>query len=338
MSSINFDAVHTAAKQQTLGKMMLMSAAASHNIENTNEKLTQCPICADNNITFYTEKFGYNMDRCGVCSQVFCNPMPCQAQLESYYNGPMKKFENQFFNESFEQRIPIFSYRIEVMKKYLSAGDLLDIGSAIGIFIEALKRADSLVSINCCEPSLDACEKLKHRFPNVNLFNCWLQDMPTNKKYDAITLWDTLEHIVELDLFCEKIFSLLKPGGYWFFSTPNLDSFEWEVAGRSHVQLLPPGHVNLFNGLNIGTLLEKFGFDLVEYQTPNGSLDVSYIEKLTAGNQEYDLNLGRFFLDNITRPGFGDGFAKMLVTAKKAGNMLVIARRPPTTTNRHINE
>jgi|TARA_B100001971_G_C18219174_1_gene555952 hypothetical protein len=41
--------------------------------------------------------------------------------------------------------------------------------------------------------------------------------------------------------------ALLKNGGFLVFSTPNTDSFEWAVAGTNHVQILPPGHVNLFN-------------------------------------------------------------------------------------------
>ena len=328
MSVIKFDAIHTATKQQKLNKMMLMSAATTHNIKNSNAKLTLCPICLANNISFYTEKYGYNLDKCQECAQVFCNPMPNQAQLENYYNGPMKQFENQFFTESFENRIPIFSYRIEVIKQYVTSGKLLDIGSAVGIFIEALKRSNTPIEINCCEPSDDACKRLKQRFPEINLFECWLQDMPNSNSYDAITLWDTLEHIVDLESICKKIFSLLSPGGYWFFSTPNLDSFEWNIAGRNHVQLLPPGHVNLFNCNNISILLKRFGFELIEYQTPNGTLDVSYIKKLIADNSDYDLNLGRFFLDNIEKENFSEEFSKMLVNTKKAGNMLVVARRP----------
>jgi len=328
MNSIKFNSIHTNNKQQTLSKMMLMSAATTHTIKNSNVILTQCPICLSNNITTYTEKFGYSMDKCLQCQQVFCNPMPSQLQLENYYNGPMKQFENQFFIDSFENRIPIFSYRIDVIKQYITSGRLLDIGSAIGIFIEALKRSNLAIEIDCCEPSNDAKEKLKQRFPDINVYDCWLQDMPDTKRYDAITLWDTLEHIVDLTGLCEKIYSLLSPGGYWFFSTPNLDSFEWKIAGRNHVQILPPGHVNLFNSGNIDILLERFGFELIDYQTPNGSLDVSYIKKLIENNSDYDLNLGRFLLENLEQTKFSEEFTNLLVNSKKAGNMFVIARRP----------
>ena len=328
MSKITFDAIHTQTKQQKLKEMMEQSAQVCHTLPNSNPELNHCPVCQSSNTDFYVEKFGFRLDQCSDCRQVFCNPMPSHEQLNSYYNGPMKEFENQFFADSFENRIPIFSYRISVIHSFLQQGVLLDIGSAIGIFIEALKRADTPLEIHCCEPSTDACNRLKQRFPDIKLFNNWLQELPSEEKYDGITLWDTLEHIEDIDGFTSKVFSLLKPGGYWFFSTPNTTSFEWQVAGKDHVQLLPPGHINLFNRESVQILMERHGFEVAQIQTPNGTLDVSYIEKLTADTDKYDQNLGHFLRESLQNDEFKQGFCELISSTVFAGNVFVIARKP----------
>ena len=142
--------------------------------------------------------------------------MPSQVQLDHYYNSDMKTFENDFFNDSFEQRIPIFNYRIQRIGDYLPQGRLLDVGSAIGIFVEAMMRSNSDLRLECCEPSRDASQRLSQRYPSVPLHECWLQDLEAKEQYDAISLWDTLEHVVEIETFGLTIRQLLKPGGFWF--------------------------------------------------------------------------------------------------------------------------
>jgi 2-polyprenyl-3-methyl-5-hydroxy-6-metoxy-1,4-benzoquinol methylase len=328
MSKITFDKIHTQTKQKKLMEMMQLSALACHEITNTNYQSTVCPICLSDDIFFYVEKFGFRLDKCNQCHQIFCNPMPNLEQLNCYYNGEMGEFENQFFADSFENRIPIFDYRIKIIQQYINSGNLLDIGSAIGIFIEALNRANTKLFISCCEPSKDACERLSVRFPQVTLYNDWLQNLSDTIQYDCISLWDTLEHVDQIDIFCKKLFALLKSGGYWFFSTPNTASFEWEIAGKSHIQLLPPGHINLFNPKSIKILLNKHNFELIKVHTPNGSLDVSYIEKLINDSTKYDANLGSYLKKNFNDAEFKDGFIKLISDTNNAGNMLVVAKKP----------
>lgn len=327
MKSIKFDDIHSENKQKFLNKMMVLAAAETHKIESDVAKLSYCPVCHTENITFYDTKFGYNLDRCKQCHHIFCNPMPSQAQLNVYYNSEMKVFENDFFQATFEQRIPIFNHRIQVIKNYCQQGNLLDVGSAIGIFVEALMRESTNLRIECCEPSLDAVSRLKKRYPSIIIHNNWLQELKQANHYDAITLWDTLEHVVDLAEFVGNIHRLLKVGGHWFFSTPNTRSFEWNIAGREHTQLLPPGHVNLFNTHNIRHFLENNGFNVVEIQTPNGSLDVSYVNKIIAQNKYDQLALGNFLTNQLEKKQFQEDFARLISQNGLAGNMLVVAQK-----------
>ena len=94
---IDFDSIHPESKQKNLQRMMEETSAAARKLPNKLSKLTRCPICVSEEISHYTEKFGYVLERCGNCFHIFCNPYPDKDQIQFYYNSPMKRFENEFF-------------------------------------------------------------------------------------------------------------------------------------------------------------------------------------------------------------------------------------------------
>ncbi|MCZ8157125.1 MAG: class I SAM-dependent methyltransferase [Leptospira sp.] len=328
MKKIFFDEIHTLEKQQFLKEKMQQVSDEIHKQFSKLEKVYRCPICESNKIHFYTECFGYEMDKCEECGHIFTNPFPSLEALDYYYNSDLKDFENKFFMDSFENRIPIFDRRIIEIEKYLSSpARLLDVGSAIGIFIEALFRKGNPFKLTACDLNEKACIYLKEKYDGLEVLNENIYSLSKPDSYfDGVTLWDTVEHLTEPTVFLKKIKDLLKPGGHFFFSTPNTYSFEWSVMRTTHVQLLPPGHVNLYNTENIKILLKNAGFEIVDIQTLNASLDISYVLKNYKKDQYSPLEeflISRLSNDHI----FFDLFNDYLVKTKSAGNMLVVAKK-----------
>ena len=120
---------------------------------------------------------------------------------------------------------------------------------------------------------------------------------------------------------------MLKKDGLFFFSTPNTDSFEWMVANTEHVQLLPPGHVNLLNIKSISTLLKNNGFSLKNYFTLNPSLDVDYVLKLKNKESKSNVRQENYLCSLLSDNKFRTDFERILKKHKKAGNILVIAQK-----------
>ena len=105
------------------------------------EKTEKCIVYNSNYREYFTEKYGYIIYKCMSCGHLFTNPYPSIDSLDYYYNSPIKEFENKFFEESLKARLPIFYPRVDEETKYINQTDtLLDGGSAIGIFIEAIYR------------------------------------------------------------------------------------------------------------------------------------------------------------------------------------------------------
>ena len=336
-NKILFDDIHTKTKQTQLEEQFQAVSNIIHDKFKKISKINHCPCCKSKNITNYTEKFGFNLDYCRECNHIFTNPYPSSDALSYFYNSNYKKFENQFFKDSFQKRIPIFSFRILELQKYLkSSHSILDIGSSLGIFLESNQLMKSHLNITSCDLSLDACELLKSRYPRNTILNIDFMDLPNDTKFNCITLWDTFEHIPNPDSCLIKIRSLLEKDGLFAFSTPNTTSAEWIFAGKNHPQILPPGHVNLYNRDNIKIILNNHGFTVRSILTPNSSLDISFIKKILNSNKyidpskinvktEYSLEaLFRYLLDI---EGFENTLENMIKKSTFGGNMFVIASK-----------
>ena len=324
--AIRFDEIHTNEKQNNLDRMMQLVNKDIKRIKNKNKHLKTCPVCQGSNLRFFVKKYEFKMDKCQSCGLIFCNPYPSKQQIYHYYNSEMKKFENDFFKKSFENRLNIFYPRIEIIKKYRKSGKILDIGSSIGVFLEALNRFEHNFQLTCCDIDKDSCDKLKKRYPKVDVINSDFVDIEKKPEYDIITMWDTVEHIVDQNLLFNCVKKMLRKDGLFFFSTPNTDSFEWIVANTEHVQLLPPGHVNLLNIKSISKLLKNNGFSLKNYFTLNPSLDVDYVLKLKNKENANRISQENYLVSLLSNQKFRVDFEKILKKHKKAGNILVIAQ------------
>ena len=324
---ITFNKIHTEKKQKLLKKMMNEINEEISKINNKNDKYTVCPICKSKEIRDYVEAYRFNMSICQECKLVFCNPYPNDEQLYRYYNSEMKSFENEFFRESFDNRVELFKPRVELIKHYKQNGTLLDIGSAIGIFIEALSQNKVDFKVTCCDMSHEACAEINKKYPEYEVINDNFLNINNINKYDVISMWDTLEHIVDQNLLLKKICELLEDDGILIFSTPNTNSFEWNIAKEEHIQILPPGHVNLMNEKNINILLENNQMELIDSYTLISSFDISYVKKLIINNEVNNENIGLYLKEKLFDTKFEELLEKYLIDTKQAGNIVVVARK-----------
>ena len=161
--------------------------------------------------------------------------------------------------------------------------------------------------------------------PNHLVFD--FKFLKSDIQYDVVTMWDTVEHIIGLDSLFASVRKFLMQDGMFVFSTPNTKSFEWIVANTDHVQLLPPGHVNLMNIENIQILLDRHRLEITETYTLNPSLDIDYILKSVENGNDNGNNLGTFLEQMLPDERFRASFETILKENKLAGNIVVIAKK-----------
>lgn len=141
-------------------------------------------------------------------------------------------------------------------------GSLLDIGSGPGTFL-MVARDRYGYRVQGVEPASTAAE-VANSF-EVPTFSGTVETFAAQhrQKFDAISLFEVLEHVsdpVSL-LACAK--GLLKPGGALVISVPNLDDpycLKQEIPPA-----MPPIHINFFCRRSLAATLDRAGFDVAKH-------------------------------------------------------------------------
>jgi SAM-dependent methyltransferase len=204
--------------------------------------------------------------RCGACQFVTWPGAPVDE--------PEKLYDERYFtavdypgyiaNESALRRS--MKRHLEQMSPYLSArGSVLEIGCAYGLFVdEARAHFDRVVGIDVAEAAVDHARK--HFKVNV-LSDDFLNVPFEDGSFDAICLWDTIEHLERPDLFLEKASRLLQPDGRLFLTTGDISSLNARVRGSKWRQIHPPSHLHYFSRDSVTRLLGRLGFRVMGIET-----------------------------------------------------------------------
>jgi SAM-dependent methyltransferase len=146
---------------------------------------------------------------------------------------------------------------LEIVERHVRPGRILDVGCASGLFLRhALQSGWDVTGI---EPSESLCAKARTNLGGQGEIQ-WatLEDACLMGGFDAITLWDVLEHVPDPRSFLCVCRGLLRHGGYLFLNVPDLGSLEARILGRRWPLLLPE-HLNYFNRNSLWLCGERAG-------------------------------------------------------------------------------
>ncbi len=152
---------------------------------------------------------------------------------------------------------PHFRRRLWILGRWLpERGRLLDVGCADGFFLE-LARSDGW-EVAGVEISGPMAEETARRL-GVPIVTS-IEKLPDDVVYDAITLWEVVEHcrepVAELRRFAQR----LRPGGALMLSTPNVGHWQAMNAPETWNLFCPPAHLVLFTDVSLKVALEKAGY------------------------------------------------------------------------------
>jgi 2-polyprenyl-3-methyl-5-hydroxy-6-metoxy-1,4-benzoquinol methylase len=161
-----------------------------------------------------------------------------------------------------------FRARLRTLRRIvpdLAERDMFEIGCAYGFFLdEARHFAKSMAGIDI---SHDAIAYGRNRF-GLDITQGDYLNRALDKKYGAIAMWDTVEHLQRPDLFIEKINSDLEPGGVLALTTGDIASINARWRGAKWRMIHPPTHLHYFSASTMRRLLTRHGFDVVHLSHP----------------------------------------------------------------------
>jgi SAM-dependent methyltransferase len=192
--------------------------------------------------------------RCGGCGLAFIDPVP--MNLERFYRGgyqPIPKSLTELRLLAAKER-----YRLDtVMEK--AGGDLLEIGPWIGIF--SINAKDAGFKVEAIEMSAEASRFLRDEagIHVTNTHDARTALLASDKHYDVIVLWHSLEHLLQPWKVLEAVSKRLKPGGILLVAIPNIESVQAKMLGGRWLHLDAPRHLYFWSPNDLARLVNGFG-------------------------------------------------------------------------------
>jgi 2-polyprenyl-3-methyl-5-hydroxy-6-metoxy-1,4-benzoquinol methylase len=220
-----------------------------------NQISRNCPVCGSNECQPYLEKQGLKIVSCTRCSMLFANPVPSEFASGQYYDTAgaeyylsPAKLESDYAAVRFERELKLF-------RRHCHSGAVLDVGCASGAFLYQLKQrhpgAYEILGTDVSGAPLDYAES--KGIPVLR--GDFLSHDFGDKKFDAVTFWAVVEHLLEPKRFLEKSASILKPGGICFVLVPNMNSLAVRVIGKRY-RYIYPQHLNYFTAQTLNKLID----------------------------------------------------------------------------------
>lgn len=218
--------------------------------------MKNCTSCGSQGALLCKAK-GYDFYKCKniMCELIYADVR--QEDIESLYEEDYYKKVYQDYESDRDIHLMNDNILLKKIEKYFQVGDLLEIGSAFGFFIECAKnRGWNALGL---ETSKYASEVAKEKYGN-NVQNAdFLQENMENG-FDVVCILATIEHVLNPSLFINKIADMLKPGGGVIMTTPNIDTLFAKFCGRRWRHIYPPFHISYFSPKSISFLIQKYGF------------------------------------------------------------------------------
>jgi 2-polyprenyl-3-methyl-5-hydroxy-6-metoxy-1,4-benzoquinol methylase len=240
-------------------------------------KPRHCPTCGSDRPTPELEKDHMAIVRCAVCDLVYVSPTFDEAHyMEVYASAEYQDIVRDLGIKSHAYRVTRFgNERVELMARHLRTATprYLDIGCSTGFVVEAAKARGWEAIGTDLNPS--AIEYGKSR--GLDLRTVALDDAGFEPgSFDAVSLFDVLEHLIDPVVTLRACTRLLRPGGIVFMYVPNYDSASRLLMGRDAHFIWPTHHLNYYTPATIRDLMTREGL-VTEYVATEGLDVVDYL-------------------------------------------------------------
>ncbi len=279
----------------------------------------ECPVCDFSRTKAAFSAQGYQYRHCSNCETIFVSDPVSVGHI--YISYEKKYFESREFDsrqrqgydsyfDSQESLKMSFQEKLKVVNQKIESGNLLDIGSAYGTFLKTASAQYYCVGL---EISRYAASTAWEKYLAKTILGNIEQSPFLSDQFDAVTMWDVIEHLRQPVRALQEVHRLLKPGGYCFISTDDISSWLVKLLGKNWWSFAPPLHLCHFSIKSLKIAAHRAGgFDISEIKRDRRlykfseivkHFGVAYQSKLIqkAGNIINNKQIGQFVL-SINRP------------------------------------
>ena len=152
---------------------------------------------------------------------------------------------------------------LSIVRGHVRSGSLIDVGSFL------VAHSQMLLLMQEFSVTVMDYVKPENLASNIQFIEGNLNDVEmledNSAKYDVVTSWAVLEHVLDPKLACSNLANLCKPGGMIFLSTPEIGTrLTNNLIGGSD-WFHPPAHLHLLSPMAIKNLFLNNNCEVIEW-------------------------------------------------------------------------
>lgn len=238
-----------------------------------------CAVCGSCQSERYLEEGNFTVVTCTACGHLYTSPLLEAEAVAAIYSASADwiKTTGTAIHSGAENRFQEYALALETLIP--PKAKVIEIGCSKGRFLWLLQQR----GFDCygVEPSRDADSAAKLLGAQRIWHMAYSYTLPIVA--DAVTMFETLEHIPEPDKTAVMVFEQLRPGGYFMGNVPNgafIRTKVWPRRALGLRSLVVPlvmdagNHLNYFSPQGIQEMLERIGFEFLWVK--NAPLDFNY--------------------------------------------------------------
>lgn len=205
----------------------------------------------------------FQIVRCQSCGLIYLSPRPTLEEIGKYYPESYEPYLKHTPQSLPFWRRWLLEYglwkRSRPILQHKAKGHMLDVGSATGQFLAYLRDKGDW-QVKGVEPNTMAAQYARKAFGlDIHVGGLRSAHFPEDY-FDAVTMWDVLEHLHEPLAELREVQRILKPDGIFLFRVPSYESLGARLFGPFWAGLDVPRHMLVFSRQTLTQMLARAGF------------------------------------------------------------------------------
>jgi len=234
-----------------------------------------CCLCQSQQQKLFLDAKQRTVVECEDCGLRSLSPMPTLDHMIEINEETVHPFFNACLEDEESYRT-YFEPKLNALQRAQPNGRLLDVGCGAGFFLDAARtRGYDVSGVDLSPvPAAHARDKLGL---DVRVDSLYGLKAPA-AKFDAVTIFQTIEHDPNPDALCAELYRIIRPGGVLMVTTPAADGFVARVMGRRWFGYRNVEHVSFFSQDSLRHALEEAGFEIELLEIEHGKkLSMKYV-------------------------------------------------------------
>lgn len=227
-----------------------------------------CILCGGSRRNLLYSQDPWKVYQCADCKLGVLDPRPDDAELSRLY-------QQEYFQDQYKQELRIDSpemkkrlnqekQRLRFFRSFKKKGELLDIGCGRGYFLLACHEKG--YQVEGVDLSADVAAYV-HRELKIHVHVGEITDVQIpDKSFDVITMWHSLEHTADPNIYLQKAHQWLKDDGVLVVDVPNYTGHDAVKTWDQWLGWQLPYHLFHFTSDSLVALLHKQGFDVIRHK------------------------------------------------------------------------